>query len=119
MLGGEREAPEVGELTTVVGLQARVVERLAVVRHVVVRVPQCPPQSLELERSDLVTRGGLDRLEIGCLRGEVLHAANVTLSLSVMPPSAGGTQHRGQSGSSLDHERSAPSVGGTRQRAAW
>ena len=63
-LGGERELGEVGQLAAVVGVHAGRVERRAVVRDVVVGVPQRPPQPLELQRRQLVARRGLDRLEV-------------------------------------------------------
>ena len=51
-----REPRQVGELPAVVGVHAGRVERLPVVRHVLVGVPQRPPQPLELQGAQLVER---------------------------------------------------------------
>ena len=64
LLGGEGELGEVGQRVEVVGMHAGGVERLPVVGHVVVDVPQRPLQPLELQGGDLVARGDLDRVEV-------------------------------------------------------
>ena len=50
LLDGERELRQVGERLQVAGMHALGVERLAVVRHVVVGVLQRPLQALQLQR---------------------------------------------------------------------
>src|SRR6185312_4124875 len=72
-LAGEREAGQVGEVAAVVGVHAGGVERPAVVRHVVVRVPQRPAQPFALQFAQLVDVGTLDRLQLVRTRGAVLH----------------------------------------------
>jgi hypothetical protein len=61
LLARERELREVLEGAAVVRVDTVRVERLAVERDVVVRVPQRPPQPLQLQRGELVARRGLDR----------------------------------------------------------
>ena len=55
------------------GMHTGRVERLPVVRHVVVRVPQRPLQPVELQGAQLVHRRPLDRLEGRRVRRTVLH----------------------------------------------
>ena len=62
-LGREREPREVLEAATVAGMDAGLVEPPPVQVDVVVRVPERPPEPLELERLDLVARRDLDRIE--------------------------------------------------------
>jgi hypothetical protein len=73
LLAGEREAGEVGELAAVVRMHAGGVERRPVMPDRLVRVAQRPPQSLQLQRPQLLDRGPLDGLELRGGRGPVLH----------------------------------------------
>jgi hypothetical protein len=72
-LVGEREAGQVGELPAVVRVYPGRVERLAVMRHVVVRVPKRPAQPLQLQRTQLVDRRPLDGLQLFRPRTDIRH----------------------------------------------
>ena len=63
VFGGEREPWQVIECLEVVRMHAGFVEGVVVVRDIAVGVAERPFQALELQGRDLVTRGGLDRLE--------------------------------------------------------
>ncbi len=62
LLGGEGELGEVGEGLQIVGMDAGGVELGAVMGHAVVDAMQRPFQPFDLQRGQLVARGGLDRL---------------------------------------------------------
>ena len=72
-LGGEREAGQVGQLAQVARMRAGVVERAAVVRHVVVRVAQRVAQPVQLQGAQLVHADPLDGIQLVRTRGAVLH----------------------------------------------
>src|SRR2546430_11968175 len=61
-LGGERKLREVRELFQIAGMNARGLECLAVVRHILVRVLERPAQPLALQGAQLVGARLLDRL---------------------------------------------------------
>src|SRR2546422_1681418 len=63
-LGGERKLCEVRGLFQIAGVNARGVESLAVVRHVLVRVLERPAQALALQGAQLVGARLLDRLDL-------------------------------------------------------
>ena len=63
-LGGEREFRKVGKLLQVAGINARLLEGAAIMRHVVVGVIERPFEALELQRRDLIARRDLDRIEV-------------------------------------------------------
>ena len=70
---GEGELRQVLERGQVVGMHPGRVEAGAVMRDVVVGMPQRPAHPVELQRRDLVARGGLDRLEVARTRAQVFH----------------------------------------------
>ncbi len=72
VLGGEREVAEIVEPLEVAGVDALGVEGLAVMRHVVVGVPQRPFQALKLQRLDFVAAGDLDGIEARPIRAKTL-----------------------------------------------
>ena len=59
----ERKPGEVVERAAVRRAHAGAVERLPIVRDVLVRVPERPLQPVELQRGEFVATRGLDRLE--------------------------------------------------------
>ena len=63
-LGREGKPGEIVERFEVAGMNARLLECSAVMRHVVERGAQRPAQPLHLQRRELVAARGLDRLEI-------------------------------------------------------
>ena len=64
-LGGEREVGrDPPRALQIARMHAGGVEAAAVVRHVLIGMTQRPLQPLELQRLDLVARGGLDRIEL-------------------------------------------------------
>ena len=64
LLGGEREARQVGEGVEIRRMHASQIEGAPVVRHVLVGVAQAPAQPLELQRLQFVATGGFDWLQI-------------------------------------------------------
>jgi hypothetical protein len=74
LLAGEGKLRQVSEGPAVVGVHAMRVEGPAVERDVVVGVLEAPLQPFELQRGELVTRGGLDRIELRAVRCKVAHA---------------------------------------------
>src|SRR5439155_27218873 len=86
----EREARQVCELLQVVRMDAPGIERLAVMRHVVVGVLQAPAQALELQRAQLVGAGALDGLELARERSTRRHRATSSCAsgITVRPASA-------------------------------
>ena len=75
-LRGERQPGEVGEGLDLVGVHARVVERLPVVGDVVVGVAHRPPQPLELEGTELLEGCGLDRVQVAGPGSQVMHVSS-------------------------------------------
>ena len=59
----EREAHEIGQILDVVRMRARLVEDLAVMLDVAIRVADRPFQALELQPRDLIAARRLDRIE--------------------------------------------------------
>src|SRR6266700_1725546 len=64
LLGGERQARQITQRLQVVGMESCPLECGAIVRHVIVGVPQRPLQTLQLQRLELLAARRLDRLEI-------------------------------------------------------
>jgi hypothetical protein len=73
-LAGEREPGQILELPAVVRVDPGRLEGPPVVRHVVVRVPQRPAQSVPLQRPQFVDAGPLDGFQLLRTRGAVLHS---------------------------------------------
>src|SRR6266567_7152489 len=64
LLGGERQSRQITQRLQVVGMESCPLECGAIVRHVIVGVPQRPLQTLQLQRLELLAARRLDRLEI-------------------------------------------------------
>ena len=63
-LVGERELGQVGQSFQVAGADTFFVERLTVMRHIVIGMLQRPAQALQLQCLDFVAAGGFDRLQL-------------------------------------------------------
>ena len=63
----EREFGEIGELPEIGGMHAGRIERLPVMRDVVVGVLERPGETLGLQRHDLVARGALGLIQFGAV----------------------------------------------------
>ena len=59
---GLGEATQIGEAFEIARMNAGFIEFSAISGHVLIGVPKRPLQTRELQRLDLVARGGLDRL---------------------------------------------------------
>src|SRR5690349_8719013 len=79
-LDRERKAPEVGQRAQVIGMNASAIERLPIMRDVLVRTSQRHTHARQLQRLELVTARRLDRLEVTGLRMLGRHRYRICVS---------------------------------------
>jgi hypothetical protein len=72
-LGGERKFRKIGKRLQIVWMHALFVKRGLVMRHVLVGMGQRPFHPLELQRGNLVARGGFNRVETCPVGRQIKH----------------------------------------------
>ena len=85
---GEGEFRQIGERVQVIGMNTRRVKLGAVKRRPLIGVVQRPFQPLQLQRGNLIARGGLYRVQIARFGGQVFHALRLLAQMGALDAAA-------------------------------